>query len=785
MTYIFCSASVAAGIAGCLVSFAPAVAEVPGATPPEIVVTATRRVEPLSRVAASVSALTASGMDMRGIRSIADVARFTPGLRFDPASGAVSIRGIASNGAGAGTTGIYIDDTPIQMRGLGFNPDEALPAIFDLERVEVLRGPQGTLFGAGSEGGTIRYITPQPPLNDPSSYARAEVSTVAHGGASWEAGSALGTPLVQDRLGLRISAWHRREAGFIDHVDNATDSVDDRNINHGDVTTIRGALAWQPAHSLLVTPAILYQRRSTNAWNTFFAGISDRSSGVFRTSSPEYRGGYDRYVLPTLNTRYTSDFMTVIANLSYYRRHNLTGYDGTIYDLSYYQHADIFTGPHDGNPNYPFLLSSGINPNLPAYYSPSQVLNGQSIWTGELRVQSPAGARLEWTAGVFQQRSRSDSAESLTENGNESFYDQVFGASEPDIFGFPNYGSYNYLKKTRAVEQQTALFGDLRLPLSNKLRLGLGGRYAWTSFSFDSFEAGNFTAEPLVSSGRTAQHPFTPRFALEYQATRNTLLYVNWAKGFRPGGANPAINPAVCQADLQLLGLEQAPDSYGTDTVRTVEAGIKTNLANGGVRLAASAYRNVWSGIQQNVYLANCGLQFVANLGQARVSGFDLQATVSPVRHLTVDVALGYTHGRFSEAVALGPGVTAVQGGDAIEGAPWTIALGARYDIRLGERTYYVRGDGQHLSRLRRATPERNPTNVSSYLPGEIPPDAVTNLSLRAGALLGAADVSIFVDNLLDGASRYSRAPVDAEAQLATQMVVRPRVVGLTLVVRQ
>ena len=142
----------------------------------EIVVTATRHEESLSKVPISVTALTQEAMDIRGIKDFQDVARFTPGVNIDNSgTNNISIRGIASTG-GAGTTGIYIDDTPIQMRALAFNPDDALPKSFDLERIEVLRGPQGTLFGAGSEGGTVRYITTQPSLTKTSIYSREEIS---------------------------------------------------------------------------------------------------------------------------------------------------------------------------------------------------------------------------------------------------------------------------------------------------------------------------------------------------------------------------------------------------------------------------------------------------------------------------------------------------------------------------------------------------------------------------------------------------------------------------------
>jgi outer membrane receptor protein involved in Fe transport len=138
----------------------------------EIVVTATRREENISKVPISITALSQDALDQKGIRDFSEMVRFTPGVSIDSSgTNAISIRGISSSG-GAGTTGIYIDDTPIQMRALGFNPDDTLPKTFDMDRVEVLRGPQGTLFGSGSEGGTVRYIMTQPSVTQDSTYAR-------------------------------------------------------------------------------------------------------------------------------------------------------------------------------------------------------------------------------------------------------------------------------------------------------------------------------------------------------------------------------------------------------------------------------------------------------------------------------------------------------------------------------------------------------------------------------------------------------------------------------------
>src|SRR6202050_2157250 len=206
----------------------------------DIVVTATRHEEALSKVPISISAFTQESMDVKGIKDFQDVVRFTPGVQIDAnQTNQISIRGIASSG-GAGTTGIYIDDTPIQIRAMGFNPDDTLPKTFDMDRVEVLRGPQGTLFGAGSEGGTVRYIMTQPSTTKSSGYARAEMSYTEGGTANYEAGAAYGAPIIDGTLGFRVSAWYRKDGGWIARVDPANPAdIIEANANHDETTVLR------------------------------------------------------------------------------------------------------------------------------------------------------------------------------------------------------------------------------------------------------------------------------------------------------------------------------------------------------------------------------------------------------------------------------------------------------------------------------------------------------------------------------------------------------------------
>ena len=216
----------------------------------EIVVTATRQAQSISKVPQSITAFNEQALDARGVKGMADITRLTPGIELNPngfgTQADISIRGISSQ-VGAATTGIYIDDTPIQTRIVGYSATNTYPDVFDLDRVEVLRGPQGTLFGAGSEGGTIRFITPAPSLTRYSAYARSEVSGTEHGDPSYEAGLAVGGPIVQDVLGFRASLWARHDGGYVDRIDQdpeLTHPSVEKNANWDDTVVGRLALTW-------------------------------------------------------------------------------------------------------------------------------------------------------------------------------------------------------------------------------------------------------------------------------------------------------------------------------------------------------------------------------------------------------------------------------------------------------------------------------------------------------------------------------------------------------------
>src|SRR6267154_3655788 len=454
----------------------------------EITVTATRREESLSRVPISVTALTQESLDERGVKDFSEVARFTPGVNFDNSgTNNISIRGISGTG-GAGTTGIYLDDTPIQMRALAFNPDDALPKSFDIERVEVLRGPQGTLFGAGSEGGTVRYITVQPSLTKTSIYGRSEFSSTQYGDPSYEAGAAIGGPLVQGTFVARFAVSYRRDGGWIDRIDPVTLQTVQKNANYNDTLLLRLAGLWAPTDKWTITPGIYYQNQQKNDIANYWPLYSDPSSGRFVNADPSRRGTPDKFYLTSLRIQGDLGHAQLISNTSYYHRREQTGYEGTLYNLGFYQ---TFMGSQ--------ILLDNRGVHLPAgatdYRSPATVDNGQQNITQEIRLQSAdPNARLLWTTGAFFAENRQSYLEQIHDPQLQELVTALMpGSTIVDVFGVgydPGFPTDGYFLKTDAKDEQYALFGELTYGLTDRLKGTLGARFSRNKYSFDTLTGG-------------------------------------------------------------------------------------------------------------------------------------------------------------------------------------------------------------------------------------------------------------------------------------------------------
>ena len=760
----------------------------------EIVVTATRKSELASKVPISISAFGSAKLESLNLKSFADVARFTPGVAFNRERKDIAIRGISSQ-AGTGTTGIYIDDTPIQVRALGLNANNTLPAVFDLDRVEVLRGPQGTLFGAGSEGGTVRYISTQPSLDTSSGYARAEVSAIEKGSPNYEAGAAIGGPIIKDKLGFRISGWHRRDGGYINRVDYQTGATTEKDANRTETFVVQGALAFAATENLRITPSIFYQNRDQKNYDNYWVGISDRSQSRLFSGTPDRQADKDHFVLPALKIEWDAGPVKVISNTSYYdRKEVVNGYSGTLYNLSLFQQLIAgqtnFNGDDNSanqvvSPDTVLLTPGGINlPQLPGYKAQTIITNKQRNFVEEVRVQSnDTASPFQWVAGIFFSQNRQTSTEEIRDPMLPQLIPLLFGVSLPD-FSLGNdllANGDSYTNTTIGKDRQIALFADASYALTDTLKASVGLRYAFTRFSFTNTADGPQNLGPSDGTGAKSERPFTPKFNISWQATPDALYYATVSKGYRIGGANPPFPQSACQADLDALKITSVPAAYNSDTVWNYEAGAKNKFFNRRLTVAASVYHLKWNNIQQANYLTSCGFQYTANLGEATSDGFDVQVQAAVTDSFTIDVAAGYTKARYSKTTLTGgAGSPAlVTKGNAIPGvAPWTVQLGGQYNFALGDKDAYVRADYQFASRNPYQTPIQYFGNATND-PALVNDPSTHQLSARAGMSFGKVSVQAFVDNLLNSHPQLGLTHQDQFTQLFEAQTLRPRTFGL------
>jgi iron complex outermembrane recepter protein len=784
----------------------------------EVVVTATRREERLQDVPISVSAFGQEKLDSQGLRSIDDLTRLSPGVGFErngmgssanynDENSDINIRGIDSQ-AGTSTTGIYIDETPVQSRHIGFGAVNIFPALFDLDRVEVLRGPQGTLFGAGAEGGVVRFITPQPGLTQSSAYVRGEVASTRSGDASYELGAAAGGPIVDNVLGYRVSASFRRDGGWVDRVNynlvpNAANpllptpvfaGVRDSAANWQQTATFRAALKWAPNEALAVTPSFYYQRLHINDTAAYWAGLSDPGGDKLYNANFLTNPSTDPFWLAAIKLDWNLGFAQLTSNTSYLHRNQESVSDYTQYLRATY----AFFG----------LLPTIYPQPGDAGFAPFE--DNQRNFYQELRLGSAdAAARVVWTAGVFYSH--------LDENIPENIYDatldaesggSVCSAALPCPGGLIYYGPVD-----RVVDRQIAGFGEVSLRFATTFKLTAGLRVSHVSFTGSTFQGGPFLGTPNGGTVASAsENPLTPKAALSWQPDRDHLYYVSATKGYRIGGVNVGVGN-ICGIDLQTLGLplgpdgmRHVPDSFSSDSLWSYEIGGKNTFLDHRLEVDASLFLIYWKDIQQNVYLPSCGEQFTANLGRVQSRGGDIDILFRPVGKLLLEVTAAYTDARFTRnscagALQFDPSVGRCTGTvngvatsappivserDRLPSAPWSITTAAEQSFTWGDRHPYLRVDYQLTNAQTALLPNQDSRNAlfDATLPG-LP--QTKNLQLRTGLRWGHYDVSLYAQNLLDQHPVLFKSrdiANDATDNLYFARGVRPRTVGLTGVYR-
>jgi iron complex outermembrane recepter protein len=755
----------------------------------EIVVTATRRSERLQDVPVSATAFTQEKLDVEGLRSMDDLSRLTPGVtfqrdgttssgNFNDEDSDINIRGVDST-AGTSTVGIYIDDTPIQGRHITFTSFNAFPALFDLERVEVLRGPQGTLFGAGSEGGTVRFIQPAPDLHTDSVYMRSELATTEHGDPTYELGAAIGGPIIDGKLGFRISASYREDGGWVDHVDYRTQAVTKSDSNYQDTVVVRGALKWAPTDTLSITPSIYHQELRLGDTSAYWPSLSNPSASNFENGNAQRSPSTDPFTLSAVKLEWDAGFAELTSNTSYYSRNQHSIADYTQFDRA--------------------LFGLSVLP-APGDLGTSHDADMQHNFYQEFRLQSadPAAA-IVWTTGLFYAHLNENTTESVFDPNLNGEYDTAYGVPfcTPQA-PCPN-GQILAQPVSRIVDRQYALFGDATFKMTDRWSFTAGVRASHIEYSGDLVYYGPFLSPtagpltPLAVTGSNKENPITPKAVLSFKPDRDNLFYVSAAKGYRPGGINGQLS-SICGSDLASIGLAAGPEIYAADSLWSYELGAKNSLLGGRMQVNASLFVIDWRNIQQAVYLPDCGQNFVENLGKVRSVGGELEVQMRPIDALLLDLSVAHVDAKYTGTVCAGtsactgadataqPVVTA---GDRLPGAPWTVLLAAEYSLpAFDNRKPYLRLDYQLATAQTALQPIQDSNNgVSDPTYTGLP--ETRNLSLRAGLRWSGIDLSLYGQNLTNSHPVLTHTRDTEFSDLFYEHTVRPRTIGITATYRR
>ncbi len=726
----------------------------------EVVVTATKREESLGTVGISVTALQGEELQARGAVDFEDYAVSIPNLSFGItddgilASRSISIRGIQ----GLNTTGFYIDDIPI---------DETIdPLVLDVERIEVLRGPQGTLFGARGLGGTIRIITKKPEFDVFSARLHSGVSDTKEGDLNSLVNGVVNLPLA-DNLAARITAYYQGEEGIFDRVigpstspgvvvpagtsgaltggaADMVENVDDKEIYGGQV-----ALRFESGDDLSFLGRIMYQRTEIDGFP-----LADSTGGGNSLSADDFtqerlfnidEGGEDEWSQFAFNVDYQTDLGLFSSSTGYLDR-----------DTDEVEDSSEFIS---------FTLIRGIFEQPPtAVPSPIYQLLEFNTFVQEIRFISDFDGPVQATAGIFYQETDDDQAYT-PENIATGFgdVDLPLGPAGALI----NTGSdLIFTSDTDTEIEEFGLFGELSYALNERLVATFGARYfdteTTTDDSIDGFAAGG--PSRLVS--KQSEDGFNLKGALEYEVNDHAFLYTSVSEGFRIGGANRALPaPLGCPAQATALGFSVGETrTYDSDSLLSYEIGAKTNWLTpllGPVTLNAALFYIDFDDIQQRVLLG-CGFDFIVNLGAAESRGLELEMMARPTDNLAIQAALGYTDAEFTETVA----AALVSDGDPLQQVPeYTFSSSIDYSLPLKNIDY------DWFTRLDFSYVDNSVSTVNPAADRERIRPSYSLLNLRLGLENDTHKITFFVDNLFD-----RDVVLSDNRNLAAESSNRPRV---------
>ena len=726
----------------------------------EIIVTAEKHSESLQKVPLSIVAYTAETLAETGVEDFASLAARIPGVTLNsagPGQSSYSIRGIASVGGNAPTTGLYIDETPILPSGGDGATATIDPDLFDLARIEVLRGPQGTLYGASSMGGTVRFITNQPNLAKEEGAVKVEGSDTQHGGGNVRLDAMYNMPLIEDRVALRMIGTYKDFSGFIDRevgvwapnpnvpagfsaypVSPAHPSAVIHDVNTEKLYSVRSLLKVAVSDAFTITPSVWVQDLQMGAPPDYDIPTGDSSAPLIQARPFNLSEAYsDRFVLSNLTMNYSLGWGSVLSTTSYMQRRETTPDDETE------ALEDVF-------PQGQFV------PNV---YAP--ILTTREL-TEELRLAfNPAGWALSGVAGAYvNNANRHYYVNYLTPN-----YAQLFANSYTTsvlLAGVP-LSDLNYSQHGDYSPKQSAVFTELNYALTDQWKATAGLRWYDLQYTAVRYEDGWSNGGPTLSAGSAKNTGFNPKAELSYQATESQLYYLSASKGVRPGGVNTS--------NLAAKGCGQDYGPYQPDSLWNYEVGAKTGWFGGALTVNAAAYYIKWSDVQQGETLP-CSYQITENAGSAVVHGGELEIESLIGGHVQLGGGVGYTK------AVLGADAPNLGGtkGEQLENVPlWNANAHAKY-LFTPAAGYdgFARADAQYVGESYPDFARSDPATFQR---------AYALLDLRAGVLHDAWEADLFMTNVFDKQAALSDfLSGNYSATTRTRMYTnQPRTTGLSL----
>ena len=686
----------------------------------EIVVTALHRSAGVQSVPISIEAISGDTLSKTGASQLNDYFREVPSLNVTAGQGGanqISIRGV--NAAGEATVGVYYDESPVTgPSGTTQNSGANAPDLnlFDVQRVEVLRGPQGTLYGASSMAGTIRIIFNKPNYNQYEFATEDQVSSTTGGSIGYFSKGMANLPLVSDKLAVRVVGYYEQRPGWIDNVHFGT-----KNVNDSDNRGVRTLIGFKPDDDTTLTATLLFQKSSADDLQGWFPSV-----GTYKSNSPVQLPFDQQTQLYNLTGERKLGFGTLTATASWYRYDYRRAADFTPTG-NLYAHAasacDVYFAQTACTANQMSAWTAHALSLLPVIsYQPAYVRSQDY----EVRLASDERmpAWLQWTIGSFY----------------EKRFDHIVseGVSvDPATGALPDPLQLDSSRFVQTNERQAAGFGDISVEPLADLTLTAGTRY----YSYEKNTAGQATlgnpifatvANTLTSVGTTASG-WLEKVNISYKINPGVMAYATASKGFRPGGAN---NIPALRANLI---------SYRPDSLWNYELGFKSSWFDNRLIFNTAVYDVEWSNMQTTARTADGLFSFITNAGKARSRGTEAELTVLPMRGLSVHAGVGYTDAKLtqdqSSSAVL---VTASTGraGDFIPNVPdWNASLGATYTWALnGNFNYVLSGDYAYTGRMQSTFQTTDPYYAAYGNFG--------TLGLRAGVENENMGVYIFGQNI-------------------------------------